>query len=438
MPISRLVLFLCLLLSVGVTNAQNPFGRVWAFGTFAGLEFTSVGPIVRHGFQLATLGGSSTLCDENGNLLVYGNGSRFFLRKYPVSIANRKLQFGMFDHLNDTLTNFTPNSRYYISWPNIQPCLIVPHPSIINSYYLFRISIDTLNRNSFLSYTIFKVNNGKILIDSNNLDIQLSKGALNNFKISGLSGCRHSNGKDFWIVTGTSDNDIDGSLIIPGNNNIISYCLSDSGMGSPVISILPPDSFLRNSRYDCFNLKLSYNGRKLVRTALATEIMDFDPSTGNAGPNFTSLFLTKNGEYLLKCDSINRFKTNTNFIDSIKGIDTLNGHYAPFAFGIAFSPNDSLLYLSNSFISNNPSGMFYAPGLFQFQIYAPNIQQSRYSLPQSQLVQDSDLLKYSFLNFDGGFGALQMGPDGYIYCALGGAPYLTRIKNPNGIGAACQ
>src|SRR5690606_34324395 len=81
-------------------------------------------------------------------------------------------------------------------------------------------------------------------------------------------------------------------------------------------------------------------------------------------------------------------------------------------FGVEFSPDNSMLYLSGGIEG----------GVEQYNLNAGNNQ---------------DILNTRFNLGPGPFCALQLGPDGKIYCAHSGY-YLGVINNPNEAGIACN
>jgi len=82
-------------------------------------------------------------------------------------------------------------------------------------------------------------------------------------------------------------------------------------------------------------------------------------------------------------------------------------------FGVEFSPDNSKLYTEGGI------------NLFQYDLNAGS--------PQDIL--DSEVL---IANVTTGNGALQLGPDGKIYCCLGTSLYLSIINQPNELGLGCD
>ena len=70
----RLLIFLfCLLGSIN-SNAQLEFSK-WYYGVNNGVDFSTTPPTALSNGTVNALEGCSTICDSNGNLLFYANGT---------------------------------------------------------------------------------------------------------------------------------------------------------------------------------------------------------------------------------------------------------------------------------------------------------------------------------------------------------------------------
>ncbi|MFM8963191.1 MAG: hypothetical protein ACKOGD_05045, partial [Sphingomonadales bacterium] len=67
-------LYLCLLLVLAKIGYTQKEANVWHFGAGHSLDFNSGSPVQTSGSQIFTFEGSTSYCDENGNLLFYSNG----------------------------------------------------------------------------------------------------------------------------------------------------------------------------------------------------------------------------------------------------------------------------------------------------------------------------------------------------------------------------
>ena len=93
------------------------------------------------------------------------------------------------------------------------------------------------------------------------------------------------------------------------------------------------------------------------------------------------------------------------------------GGYGNAPYGLEFSPNSNILYVSSGDFPYN---------LTQFDL-----------LSGSEAFIDSSRITLSALSNNGG-GALQIGPDGKIYHAQWGGYNVGVINNPNVLGAGCN
>ena len=98
----------------------------------------------------------------------------------------------------------------------------------------------------------------------------------------------------------------------------------------------------------------------------------------------------------------------SNYKQILSGSQSSDNYY-----GIEFSPNGNLLYVSNVSSSD----------IKQFDITASNIASTEFILTGGS----GDFL-----------GALQLGSDQKIYAAINGSNHLGVIEHPNNIGVACN
>ncbi|MFZ1676713.1 MAG: dockerin type I domain-containing protein [Saprospiraceae bacterium] len=279
-------------------------------------------------------------------------------------------------HLLFYTNGMTVWNRNHIVMPNgnglegdegsTQAGLIVPLPNSNSQYYVF--TIDEYSKNGNLYYSIVDMNLngglGDIVIGSKNI-IVVTRVA------EQVTSVLHANGVDIWIVTHKTNSD-----------KFLSYLLTSSGLDSlPVVSSI-------GSSHLAFELsgtiKASHGGSKIACSFTqqdfqynVAELFDFNSATGILS-NFYDLKLLITAER--------------------------------WVYGIEFSPNDSLLYLSTNVV-----------GSYLYQI----------DLETKQLTTLST-------NTGADYGALQLGPDNKLYMARYGFPFLDVIQQPNKTGAACQ
>ncbi len=346
------LIFFLLLASVGsyVAVAQKESNN-WFFGNKAALDFGSGSPVFSPGSALVSAAGSSSISDENGNLLFYTNG---------VTVWNRNHQpmpngTGLAGDVNST-----------------QTVLITYHPGNKDLYYIFTVKKGGVF-NGFNSYMVdMKLDGGLGDIDPSRY---LNFGLPTSEK---LTAVKHKNGRDLWVIVHAFGSD--GFFVYPIDCTGILAFPKVSFMGDMI-------STPGNSRG---YLKASPDGKKLVAANFEGnfEVFDFDNTTGDI--------------------------TNTQIIPGGSGNSC--GPY-----GVEFSPDSKLLYVSEAYTCNSPG---------TFNIY------------QYRLDADINTTIASKVNLDAGntnlAGALQLGPDNKIYIAYDGANYLGVINSPNTYGTGCN
>ncbi len=242
-----------------------------------------------------------------------------------------------------------------------QSCLIVPQPSHPNIYYVF--TTDELENSGLYGFRYSIVN---MSFNGGNGKVVLKNQLLFSPTTEKLAATKHSNGIDFWIVGHNETNDF------------YSYLLDSSGINNlPIISSVASIMGQGDSQ-----TKFSRDGSKFASAGIVG-IYQFDNSSG---------------------------------IISY----TLSLGCASDCYGVEFSPNSNLLYVS---------GYSSPPVLYQYNLLAGS---------------DSDIINSKIVidTFNVTGGQLQLGPDGKIYCAQSNYPqgenFLSVINSPNSIGLSCD
>jgi gliding motility-associated-like protein len=279
-------------------------GNQWFFGRFAGLNFGSNPPSPQPGGQLSSLEGSSSICDDNGNLLFYTNG---------VLVYNR---------IHDLMPN--GSIRGHVS--SFQNSVIVPMPGNKNIYYLFTTDAIENNGQNGYNYSIIDMTKDNGLGDVVTKNIFLS--GPSSERITSIRGADY---KSYWVIT----ND--------WNSNIFrTYKIDCTGLDpNPVISTA--GRVLNQNPYSNIGvLRVSGNGKMLVQTN----------AKGRPSDNPTDEFF-----------QIFDFDNATGQITNGRDIPLSNDGYY---WGGEFSPNSGMLYLVNPFSksihqfdvgSNNPTAI---------------------------------------------------------------------------------
>ena len=353
--------------------AQNNFGNYWAFSSRIGLDWSTLPPVFDGNVAIDSPNyyGTAVQCDMNGNLLFYCDGPNVFNRFHQRMPNGFGLSFRI---------------------PNIQRSMIVPSYTDANKYYIFSNSTITPN----LVYCEIDMQ-----LDGGRGDVVV--GRKNIFADSflrtdePLSGARHANGRDFWIQTKDADFNFYATLV------------SGNGVGPTVKTTFATRPFQHAT---WLTGKSSYNGKKtVIAYGDMFLLLDFDPATGY----FTSWDTIRFGPF---DPSLYPWRGGSGWSE---------------AYGIAYSANDSLVYISaRSFDAPMPWPSY--GGIIQYQLYATDVQASAYYIPGSSRGPRPVPHNPTFP----GNGAMQMAVDGKIYINWGHTDTLRVIANPNGVGAACN
>lgn len=348
------VFFVAVFLSIEFDSyAQNKRNNNWYFGRYAGLTFNTIdgNPAALVNGVLTTEEGCASISDTSGRLIMYTDGTKIWDRSHQVMPNS----LGLLGDISST-----------------QSALIIPVIGQPNKYYVFTVDGNSTENTvgpqgswDGLYYSIVDMDlpgNGTFVkpkgdIDTLNKNIQLVDSVDEK-----LTAAMHANGKDYWIITKKYS-----------KNAYYAFLVTSCGVDiHPVISYAGDSNTIGATGY----MKASYDGKALVNVEFNEKayLFDFDNSTG---------IITNNRE--------------------------LTQNYF-FGYGLAFSPNDSLIYISVSLAS------WPIKRIYQFE---------RYGTGQN----------YFDLTVDGAPLGLQTAPDGKIYCAMGVQnSNMTVISTPNIFG----
>ncbi|WP_044399148.1 T9SS type B sorting domain-containing protein [Lacinutrix sp. Hel_I_90] len=364
------LLFTCCVLFTVVVNAQKEASN-WYFGNNAGVYFdTDAGTVTPlNNGSLSTEEGCTSISDTDGNLLFYTDGRTVYNSFHNIMLNGSGLK-------GDASST--------------QSALIVPKPNDDTIYYIFTVDTPALD-NIDTGFNYFEVDmtldgglGGVVNNNGTNLLQNTSE------KLSAvLKDCES---QDIWVIT---FGDISGG---ENNNTFFAYRVTDTGVNpTPVRS-----TFNLNINEIRGYLKFSPSGTQIACANVGQGILllDFDLETGIAS----------------------NLNTITPNLTSPNGSPQL-------AYGVEFSPNNQLLYISTYFTTggnnNDPNSQYGA--LLQYNLNATNIDASEIVIDERQTYR----------------GGLQLGPDGKLYRAMSesysdGSPFLSVVNNPNGIGVNCN
>ncbi|WP_452221905.1 T9SS type B sorting domain-containing protein [Lacinutrix salivirga] len=365
----KILFLLCLLL--GLISYSQQEAANWYFGDNAGIQFdnaTGTVTALTDG-QLFTEEGCTSISNNTGELLFYTNGEI------------------VYDRFGDIMPNGT---GLLGNQSSTQSAIIVPKPNDDNIYYIFTADTpfqSTTDSGFGFSEVDMTLNGGLGDVTTKNQILLFNASE----KLSAvLKDCESQN---IWVITFADSNGGES------NNTFYAYEVSAAGVNTtPVVSFA---GITVNERRGY--LKFSPDGTKLAcaNVAQGLYLFDFDTATGTVS-NPQNIFITFRHEPTKPQSS----------------------------YGIEFSPNNELLYVSSYYETpqdqfNIASAQYGA--LLQYDLNATDIGASETVLDDRQLYRS----------------ALQLGPNGKIYRTLSatynnGIPFLSVINNPNNLGLAAN
>ncbi|MDB4710318.1 gliding motility-associated C-terminal domain-containing protein [Flavobacteriales bacterium] len=324
---------------------------------------------------------------DEGNIWYFGaNAGIDFNSGVPVALTNGALNTtegcasisdnnGVLLFYTDGVTVWNSN---HLVMPNgtgldgggssCQSAIIVKKPGTNTIYFLF--TADELSGSDGLRYSEV------------DMSLQSGLGDINSNKnipvvtpiCEKVTAIRHQNNIDYWIVTH-----------LYNSNTFHSYLLTSAGLNAIPIASNIGTNITGNTYYTLGYLKGSMDGSRIAianKFMDNVELFDFDNSTG------------------LLSNTI-----------------TFNNFTSPGAYGIEFSPNNNLLYVSES-----SSGI---SNIYQYDLQAGS--------PTAIINSRTTIGSHS-----GWGGAIQLAPDNKIYHARLYESSLGVINNPNSTGVSCN
>ncbi len=334
-------------------------------GFGAGLHFQGSGPVATGG-PLSTDEGCASISDDTGQLLFFTNGEQ------------------VWDRTLNTMPNGTGLLGHFSS---SQSALIVPVPGQVDQYEIFTAPAGAgfwTPSDAGHHYRVDMTANGGLG------DVVGDAVVLASPLAEKLTATRHANGADVWVLYHGWN-----------NANYYAYLVTCAGVEGPVVSTIG-----HRPGYDDTGEPEGYLG-----------CMRLSPHGGRLANVWTRSTLATQTEYQsdVIIDLLD-FDNNTGMLSDLRS-DTLGtGNDLMQGYGVAFSPNGNLLYVSDHGLFN---GGFDAR-LWQYDL----------GLPFNDPLQVTSGFR--------AFGTMQLGPDGAIYIArLNGATYLSKIVAPNVVGTGC-
>ncbi len=331
----------------GPLLSQNKSDYNWHFGNFAGLNFNTSPTTVSTTSKINTGEGASSMSDSRGNLLFYTDGVQVW----------------------DKFDSIMPNGIGLLGgYSSSQSALITPVVGDTNRYYIFTTDGPTTSSYTGLNYIVINMQltgNGTVVNPRGDLDTAYMRclGASGNMinlidsVAEKLTAISHSITGNYWIVTRKYPADMYAAFLVTQNG----------------VANTPSISFVGNNVGNRGCLIASNDGQALVSAEYGNSAQIFD------------------------------FDRNTGFLSNMRVISTTARDY----YGVVFSPNDSLIYVT---AGGSPPNS----GVYTYQRFAPIISATERHIP------------YSFP-----MGGAQIGPNDTIYIARFPPSSLSRIDRPN-------
>lgn len=363
------ILILLFLFNIICVSAQQEASN-WYFGENAGIKFNLDGSIsVLNNGQINTREGCSSISDRNGILLFYTDGETVFNSNHVIMENGNGL-------LGDESST--------------QSAIVVPKPDDEDIYYIFTVGS---NQNpTGLNYSIV------------DMTLDGGLGAITQKNINLINRCSEK------ISAVLADCETETILLIAFSNFSGVYASNQE----------PLDTF------HVFEITTAGVNSNAQRTTIPGFFANDPRGYLKLSPDGTKLACANvnNGLFLYDFDTQTRTVSNPQLLTINNAINQ--------PYGIEFSPNNNLLYVtaSNDYFAQDGTAEIPANHqsvLVQFDLTAPDIVASQVLIDIRQLYR----------------GGLQLAPDGKIYRALSatytqGLGYLGAINNPNEIGSACD
>jgi hypothetical protein len=345
MNLKKILTVITFVLSFYTCSAQ-PENYNWFYARNISLNFSSGLPVYMPGSAMWAHEGCASISDAFGNLLFYSNGIKVW----------------------DKNNNLMPNGfELNGSFSSTQSTLIVKKPLSNNLYYIF--TTDAINDSIGFCFSIVDMN-----LNNGLGDIVVKNTLVRNSISEKLTGIRHCNGIDFWILVHDKN-----------TNSFYNYKLSSNGLSDFPIQtdIGCKNEFINNIPSGVTGyLRASPDGKMIAATAGDTlQLFDFNNANG------------------LISNLINIPFNSTSSLYS-------------FVHGLSFSPNSKFLYASCWAIY----------GVFQFDVT---------SKVQSTIIDS----KYTIAVPPGGF-PMALAPNNKIYIAIE-ADKIAVINFPDQPGGGC-
>ncbi|WP_395057905.1 T9SS type B sorting domain-containing protein [Flavobacterium sp.] len=328
-----------------------------------------------------------TFAQREANIWYFGNHAGLdFNSGSPVALTNGQLNTqegcavlsnsaGQLLFYTDGSTVYNKNHVVMLNGTGLlghsssaQSATIVPKPGSTTLFYIF--TTDNEHDPNGFRYSIvdLSLDSGLGAVTSNK-NVLVYTPTIENLAIT-----KHANGTDYWIITHGWN-----------NNSFHAYLLTASGLSAVPITTNIGNVVAGIGFVAAGITKISPSGSKLAFSSVSDFVQLFDFNNSNGIISNPQTLLSEFGEL----------------------------------YGLEFSPNESVLYVTNSFYYDTNA---FFNKVYQFNLLASNISASKLELYSGPLTP----------------GQLQLGPDGKIYLAVYNQTKLSVINNPDIVGLGCN
>jgi hypothetical protein len=377
------ILLIFSLFFVGIS--QNKMDNKWVLGlNISGIrggniiDFSNNRSIDTTFLAFAMGSNCVSICDKEGNLLMYSNGCAIADQNHKIMKNGDSINFGQ------AWIDFCP-FKYSSGYPVTQNSLILPDPGnydengkqVKNGYYLLHKRSELLKKPNIhtwtpgVSYSYVDMNgnngNGKV-IKKNKLIFETT-----NLAQGYMTACKHTNGRDWWIVQIREDTNIFFKILLTKDTVMVVDSQSLTG-----------------------TFPQGYNRGQAVFTPDGSKWIAFNP-----------------------IDKVIIYDFNR-ATGELSNLQMVNPQDSGIFVGVAVSPNSRFAYLSAKY------------DLYQLDLWADDIQASLIHIAHIDYFPDTP-------GFASTFSLAQLGPDCKIYIVNGGTNFRLHVINkPNEKGQACD
>jgi gliding motility-associated-like protein len=361
-------------ITVKVYRQERRDGGRWFFGNNAGINFSSGTATATTG-SVNTFEGSSSISDITGRLLFYTDGVTVYDSLGAI--------------MPDTAgVPVTGANGLHGSPVSTQSALIVPQPDdkgCQSLYYIF--TTGSVPGGQGLQYSVvdMRLNSGKGAVVEKNVPVVPSTRFPGLNASEKLTAYTSASGQT-WVVS----HDASG-------NTFRVFPVTTSGLDLTKVRTFSSITNFTDLQNSSGQMKISPDGTKL---AIAIP--------GGVGqPNYVEIY---------------NFTDSTGVISNPIRIQV--GNYPPPLYGVEFSQDGSVLYVTQQGTGSGGTTAADTSSLYQFDV----------------LRMDSTTIARSRVRLDSSntliFGALQVASDQQIYMAIQGSSRLSVVQNPSGLGKA--